>query len=140
VKSSVALAANKPTLDLKSNSGMVSIPCGKVTVMAMSNQEKKAAQRSRPEGYAKSRESDWKRRGITDISYQKYLVKLEVQHHMCAICGAHINGNSSLDHDHANGNPRGLLCNDCNLALGHIEAGGSQFLANASAYLLAWGS
>ena len=48
------------------------------------------------------------------------------QHGACAICGdtpsgdntrAHWGGKLCVDHDHVPGKVRGLLCNDCNLAI-----------------------
>ncbi len=63
--------------------------------------------------------------GITDEQYQE---KLEAQNHACAICGSKHqaktkNGKETLhiDHDHTTGNVRGLLCRECNLALGHMK-------------------
>lgn len=99
--------------------------------MAMSPRERKAAQRSRTDGYAKSREADWKKRGITNATYQKYLDMLEQQNHQCAICGCHINGNSHLDHNHVTGKIRGLLCPICNMALGNLEP----YINHVQAYL-----
>ena len=50
---------------------------------------------------------------------------LAAQHGKCAICG----GNRSIkdtfrlgiDHDHATGRIRGLLCGNCNIGLGHFD-------------------
>jgi hypothetical protein len=39
-----------------------------------------------------------------------------------------------VDHDHANGNVRGLLCNACNTAIGLFEEDVERF-ATAAAYL-----
>ena len=99
--------------------------------MAMSARERKAKQRSSAEGYAKSREADWRKRGITGITYQQYLDMLKAQGHRCAICQLHINGNAHLDHNHTTGKIRGLLCPTCNMALGNLEP----FINEVQAYL-----
>lgn len=106
--------------------------------MAMNAQQRKAKQRSTLLGYGKSRQTGWRQQGINDITYQEYLDRLEAQNHQCGICKCHINGNSALDHNHATGDPRGLLCRDCNLLLGKVENGGSAFLLNAVSYLQQW--
>ena len=55
-------------------------------------------------------------------------VLIDAQNGACAICGeppsgantrAHWNGKLCVDHDHDTGRVRGLLCNDCNLAVGY---------------------
>ena len=60
----------------------------------------------------------------------------------CAICGkppsdentrAHWNGKLCVDHDHETGKVRGLLCNDCNLAVGYGKT--PAILRAAAAYL-----
>ena len=110
----------------------------KGSIMALSMQERKANQRLRPEGYAKSRECDWKQQGISDASFTSFLAKLTIQGFHCPLCGCTIGRRSSLDHNHATGAARSVLCNTCNLLLGKFEAGGSQFLANAQEYLNSW--
>jgi len=55
--------------------------------------------------------------GIYDELYEKQMGK-------CAICGADQNNLSKslcLDHNHKDGTIRGLLCQNCNLALGLFQ-------------------
>lgn len=78
----------------------------------------------------KSRETvrKWKylnKYGITIEDYEDLYVK---QGGVCAICGAPPAGPGTnhghrlkVDHDHATGEVRGLLCNTCNLLLGRYE-------------------
>jgi hypothetical protein len=105
--------------------------------MAMSMQERKAAQRARPDGYAKSREADWKAQGIIDARYSEYLEKIVAQGCKCAMCPAPIDNRSPYDHDHATGKARGILCQDCNLSLGFVEAH-KKIFDGASEYLHQW--
>ncbi len=106
--------------------------------MAMTNQEKKAAQRARPLGYAKSRESGWRCQRIVDATFTSYEAKLIIQNYHCPICGNPVDNTSPLDHSHSTGLARGVLCQTCNLLLGHIEAGSPRFLANAQEYIHSW--
>jgi len=58
--------------------------------------------------------------GITTKDYDKILFE---QNNCCAIClstsmGDKRSKNFHVDHCHATGKVRGLLCNDCNLAVG----------------------
>lgn len=62
---------------------------------------------------------------------------LDSQKGVCAICatttpGGH--GTWKIDHDHKTGKVRGLLCNNCNLALGHMKDDPHLF-RNAAQYL-----
>jgi Autographiviridae endonuclease VII len=59
-----------------------------------------------------------KKYGITSDNYDELL---ESQNGVCAICGGHPKGKKRrlcIDHDHNTGKIRGLLCNECNVALG----------------------
>lgn len=68
------------------------------------------------------------------IEPKEYYEMLEKQGHGCAICKANPTYRAmNIDHDHKTGKVRGLLCDSCNLSLGHIERKG--FLKKAKAYL-----
>jgi hypothetical protein len=61
------------------------------------------------------------RYGITQEQYEEMLSE---QNGGCAICGITeaTNGRRlAVDHDHQTGEVRGLLCNNCNVAVGIIE-------------------
>lgn len=57
------------------------------------------------------------------LSVEDYEYMLADQGHVCAICKCPNNDGKRLavDHDHATGRVRGLLCNPCNLAVGHMK-------------------
>lgn len=58
------------------------------------------------------------------ISNEEYAEKFNLQKGKCAICGRHqneINKALGTDHNHTTGKFRGLLCNNCNLALGNLR-------------------
>lgn len=74
--------------------------------------------------------------GITDAYYRRnykislegYLELAEKQNFVCAICGKENfrmrdthSGCLVVDHDHRTGNVRGLLCHNCNRALGLLQ-------------------
>lgn len=74
------------------------------------------------------------------ITYEQYEVIYKQQGGVCAVCGsvpdAVKHGRVSLvvDHDHATGKIRGLLCNNCNSGLG-IIGDTIEHLEKALAYL-----
>lgn len=56
---------------------------------------------------------------------------------LCAVCGTKPEGRDlNVDHDHVTGRIRGLLCLNCNLALGHVSDSIERLLSLAS-YLIA---
>ena len=58
--------------------------------------------------------------GMTIADYDK---KLAEQNGVCAICGGiNVKGHKlAIDHNHATGAIRGLLCRRCNLGLGYFK-------------------
>jgi hypothetical protein len=60
------------------------------------------------------------------LTYDDFLAMIEKQDGICPICkqapSEHKWGRKwNVDHDHATGKVRGLLCRKCNLALGHFD-------------------
>lgn len=90
--------------------------------------ERQAAARSRP-GYREymnplRRRHMLKRYGLTSDGYEALL---DSQGGLCALCRTDCPNNGKgdryfdVDHDHGTGKVRGLLCRQCNLAVGVIE-------------------
>ena len=83
------------------------------------------------------RETNWQRAGI-DITREKYSELLAKQRGGCAICGGQQASKNKrhfdVDHDHATGRVRGLLCHGCNLGLGAFKDDAAR-LTLASLYL-----
>lgn len=77
------------------------------------------------------------------ISLEDYNTLMEAQNGACAICSK-LNGSDkhngertkqlSVDHDHSTGAVRGLLCNDCNRAIGQLKED-PELLRRAADYL-----
>lgn len=67
------------------------------------------------------------------ISPEQYQEMLEAQGNRCAICEQGNQRAMAIDHDHTTGKVRALLCDGCNMSLGHIEKDG--FLEKALKYI-----
>jgi hypothetical protein len=70
------------------------------------------------------------------IDIEEYTKLLEKQDFKCAICGSRGSDIKSLavDHDHATGKVRGLLCDSCNLGIGKFKDS-TELLTSAINYL-----
>lgn len=70
------------------------------------------------------------------ISLELYTSMIAERNGLCDICKRVSNGRGSLhvDHDHVTGKIRGLLCSNCNLALGMFQDSRETILA-AERYL-----
>jgi hypothetical protein len=69
------------------------------------------------------REKGWKEQGIK-LKYEEYVKLLGNQGFKCRICKRSSVGLKKAlapDHDHRTGKIRGLLCTQCNTAIGHFQ-------------------
>ena len=72
------------------------------------------------------------------IKLSDYAAMLEAQGHKCAICGqdeTRFKKKLVIDHDHATGEVRQLLCNMCNHGIGNFKDD-IDLMANAIKYIL----
>ena len=78
----------------------------------------------------------FKKYGISQNDFESTLAK---QNNSCAICKSTFQAQSKIktDHDHKTGKFRGLLCHNCNVALGHFQDN-LTFLKTAIKYLKKW--
>jgi len=80
------------------------------------------------------------RKALYGITEEQYQAMFESQGNACAICGStdwpasNYAGSPHVDHDHATGEVRGLLCGHCNNGLGHFRDDPER-LRKAAAYL-----
>ena len=80
-------------------------------------------------------------RKVYGIGYQEVLDMLEAQNNLCAICQevgfkmhSGIDSPLNVDHDHNTGKVRGLLCHNCNRALGLMKDN-TEWLRRSISYL-----
>lgn len=69
------------------------------------------------------------------LSYEDYCKKAEEQKGLCAICFKPPYRNLDVDHNHSTGKNRGLLCGNCNTAIGLLKED-PQLFTQALAYLM----
>lgn len=89
-------------------------------------QKKDKVKEKRHEHYLRYKEQHRDKRlqslyGITQIEYNEMFI---IQDGCCAICGKHQtyqNKPMCVDHNHSTNEVRGLLCRNCNLAIGFIK-------------------
>lgn len=96
------------------------------------NPNKKREQRARYAADGRSRRVELNR--LYGITLEDYDEMFAAQGGMCAICNQPSIKNLSVDHEHATGAIRGLLCGPCNFGLGHFRDN-TDFLAAAIEYL-----
>lgn len=90
----------------------------------------------------KRRNLEWDFKAMYGISTARYERLLATQEHRCAICGGQESAKDSkgkvqrlsVDHNHATGKVRGLLCRACNHLIGNAKEN-VKILYSAIAYL-----
>jgi len=83
------------------------------------------------------REATWRKLGVSPAEHDRQFL---AQEGLCAICQTALGEgrDCNLDHDHATGEVRGLLCESCNTGLGKFRDR-PRLLQRAVMYLLAGG-
>jgi len=79
----------------------------------------------------------WNREKLYNFPNDLYLERLNEQGNVCAICGTDKPGGRGqfhADHNHSTSQPRGVLCHNCNVALGNFKDN-PEFLLAAIEYL-----
>lgn len=108
----------------------------KVKEANFKSKEKRKNFYSSEEGILSSRKAHLKR--MYDITIEQYNEMSEAQNHKCMICGGtemnYKNKVLCVDHNHATGKVRGLLCGLCNSGLGKFKEN-KQLLLNTIKYL-----
>ena len=71
------------------------------------------------------------------IAYEEFLAMHGAQGGLCALCstGISVEGEAHVDHDHATGRVRSLLCRHCNTGLGNFRDD-SDLIMRAALYVL----
>ena len=91
----------------------------------------------------KERERSWRKAGMS-LTYPEYELMYEKADGRCEICHKPLskdNGNSDvptahLDHDHKTGEARGILCANCNRAMGKLETWNRKNMIRTAEYIL----
>jgi hypothetical protein len=86
---------------------------------------------SGPESRAKRSKvnRDWRRRARLGISTEGVALLLAHQCHVCPGCDRPVDEFSAVDHCHTTGMVRGMLCLQCNTAVGLLEEDPARFQA-----------
>lgn len=69
-----------------------------------------------------------------NLTEEEFSKKVIEQNNRCSICNSSFSTTPHIDHDHATGKVRGLLCKNCNLTLGFVNDN-VQILSNMIEYL-----
>jgi hypothetical protein len=96
------------------------------------------ANAERRKEYVSKSSRKWRLKNIYGLTEADYKTILDFQGGGCAICKTECPGGKlkyfCVDHDHATGKIRGLLCNACNVAIGLLKDS-IVLCDNAAAYL-----
>jgi Recombination endonuclease VII len=82
----------------------------------------------------RARERAWNLKRNYGITVAQYDAMFTAQGGVCAICAESVEGSLHVDHDHTTDAVRGLLCGNCNTAIGLFQEDAARMAAGA-AYL-----
>lgn len=118
---------------------MAETPCGKCNRVFVEDNDPRFKSRCRtckrmalprPKHRNPSQYKDMNLRNRYGVTLAQFEFLLDSQENACAICGMELNADLSykghqakpvVDHCHSTGNVRGILCNGCNLIIGHAK-------------------
>lgn len=83
---------------------------------------------------------DLRRTKLYNFPPELYKQRLKEQNNLCAICKTNKPGGKGqfhADHNHVTNSPRGVLCHNCNVALGNFKDN-PEILKSALKYLEMW--
>ena len=107
----------------------------KIAEIEQRRRDREAAEPERIER-RKKYHSEYARKRNTNFTPEQYATALAIQGGGCALCGR--TERLHADHDHATGEPRGILCFSCNATEGRIAASGlslMEYFEKLKAYL-----
>lgn len=119
---------NKFHKDVRNKSGKRSncISCDKIAAKIWKEKNKK---------HIAEYNTKYKRQYNYGLANEDYEVLLENQKYRCAVCNIHkddLKRGLVVDHCHATGKYRGLLCHHCNVAIGMLKESEDNFMAAIS--------
>lgn len=107
-------------------------PCEKEYLRARNNGPKNAVRRE-VSRRSQQRNRGWRLMKLYGLTVEEYDAMRDRQGNRCAICKTEeVGGNANhwhVDHDHATGRVRGLLCQRCNMLLGYAKDDHNRLLA-----------
>jgi hypothetical protein len=90
--------------------------------------------------YYRHGKSEYHRKRKYNLTSEQFNILLRNQNHQCKICKKQLEKGrkTHVDHNHKTGKIRGVLCHNCNTALGHYEKYGNlfkEYLLNDNSYV-----
>ncbi len=84
------------------------------------NGERMAAKNREYQAANPTRHVDAWRHRVYGLTRESFLGMCAAQGDLCAICAGPFDGTPQVDHDHATGEVRGILCGRCNRGIGYF--------------------
>lgn len=97
--------------------------CGTVAVTTRADGSYRCGTKRKADSIAWWTPVRWRKARLSryGLTVQQYVDMLTEQGGLCAICRQESDKVLCVDHDHATGVVRGILCRECNLALGNLK-------------------
>jgi hypothetical protein len=120
------------SIDKSSMTAQCSV-CGPVSIKKKKNGKGKIGYGCKPAN-DRYRNGRWKTMFVIGMTVEDIQREVNIVQGNCSICEKDLNDKFAIDHDHKTGKFRGILCNSCNVGLGHFRDD-VKILNKAIAYL-----